>query len=391
MAAGLGWPPGIAAHGQRFVIQRPAQSIGCRPGFEEHNLPAGGNVRIERNNRPVTRIGNPRCGVAFVRRRDQRCFRPAQKPLATRRFHVAGKGDSCDNQIRLARRLKSGNSPLQIIHHLPPHRRGASHAGDVAHGFAVEVSHPHAHAVAAGKADAPVVAHVLAGARFHGAPIGRGKRAVEAEGDAARAAVGENVRHDVGRRTAHDSSHLPCRCIGTEAGRRPPAAIGQRAIRVRLLQQAHFRRTQGQRIAVKIGGFGKRLVAQGLEPRVEGLHACQHQRAHCGDVERAGQRRTQTHRALEVVIVVLRNVEPGGGGKIDRRIVQNRSRRQQPAFDGEAVEKRLQRRARLPWRAHAVNIACTGGHAAVAHVSEHVAAGVVHDQHRAVAHLLAGE
>jgi hypothetical protein len=90
-------------------------------------------------------------------------------------------------------------SSMLVIHHGGPDGRGAAGAAHIVHGRAAGVAHPHAHGVALRPAHRPVVAHVLAGAGFHGAPEARGQHAVGAKGARAGVAVGQDVAHDEGR------------------------------------------------------------------------------------------------------------------------------------------------------------------------------------------------
>ena len=94
-----------------------------------------------------------------------------------------------------------------------------------------------------------------------------------------------------------------------------------------------------------------------------------------GHVERARQRRAQAHQPLEVAVVVLRHVQPAGRDDVDRRVVEQRGRGQQPLLDRKLVEERLERRAGLPRGLHAVDEACAGRPPAVADVGQHLAAG----------------
>ncbi len=72
----------------------------------------------------------------------------------------------------------AGRLAMERRHHVMPHRRRAGHPRHIVHARATGIADPHAHRVALRPADAPVVAHVLAGAGLHGGPEARGQRAV---------------------------------------------------------------------------------------------------------------------------------------------------------------------------------------------------------------------
>src|SRR3546814_1154858 len=70
---------------------------------------------------------------------------------------------------------------LQIGHEIVPDRARSRNARYFPHAVAAAIAHPDADGIAPRPTHAPVVAHVLAGARLDGGPEGRGQRAVETE------------------------------------------------------------------------------------------------------------------------------------------------------------------------------------------------------------------
>ena len=168
-------------------------------------------------------------------------------------------------------------------------------------------------------------------------------------------------------------------------------AAGERAVRLGLLPQAHLRGPERERIAVVVAVLRDRRVAEVEQPLAECVDAGQHQRAHGRHVERVAERGAHAHAALEVAVVVLRDVQAARRIEVDRRIVEQRRRRQVAALDRESVEKGLQGRARLPVGAHAVDLAGGRGFACRGDVGEHLAAARVRHQHRAVAHVARGD
>src|SRR6185369_12578371 len=122
-----------------------------------------------------------------------RRFGTGQKKFAPVGF-VAGAehGFGGDDSGRVLWR-RAWSVTVQVVHQLQPDRGGSGDTGDVPHRFAAEVSHPDSHGVAAGEADAPVVAHILAGAGLYGTPEAGGQRIIQAEGDAAGGAARQYV------------------------------------------------------------------------------------------------------------------------------------------------------------------------------------------------------
>src|SRR4029453_6273569 len=112
-----------------------------------------------------------------------------------------------------------------------------AHTGHIPHRTAVEVADPHADGVTARGADAPVVAHALAGAGLDRRPEPAGERAGEPERDAARRAVGKNIGDDITGRALHYA--LPRDLDGRSERERPkPSAADECPVRVRQLPQA---------------------------------------------------------------------------------------------------------------------------------------------------------
>ena len=109
------------------------------------------------------------------------------------------------------------------------------------------------------EADAPVVAHVLAGAGLRGAPDARRERILEAEGGRAAGAIGEHVRHQergLGREDALRPAPLARRL---DVQRREATAARERAVRADHLPERHVGGAERERIAVELG------VAQAVE------------------------------------------------------------------------------------------------------------------------------
>ena len=116
----------------------------------------------------------------------------------------------------------------------------------------------------------------------------------------------------------------------------------------------------------------------------EGLDADHVDRSHGGNVERRRQRDAHRDQPAKLAVVVERPVKPALLGQFERRIFEQRSRREQAALERERVEKRLQRRAWLAHRAHAVDIGRAGKLAGAADVGPDLAGGIFDHQHRAI-------
>ena len=111
------------------------------------------------------------------------------------------------------------------------------------------------------------------------------------------------------------------------------------------------------------------------------------QRAHGGHVERRGQRRAHRHPALELAVIVLRDVEPARRGDLRRRIFHQRGRCEPPLCNRLGIQKGLERGARLAQRQHPVDLAGLAELAGRPYPGQHGARGVVQHQHRAVFHM----
>ena len=116
------------------------------------------------------------------------------------------------------------------------------------------------------------------------------------------------------------------------------------------------------------------------------------QRLQRRNIQRVAERVAQRHGAVEAPAVVLIVVQTAGRRLTQRRIVDDLHGR--PAVvERQRVEKRLQRRAWLPRRAHGIDEALRPLFPAAArhNPGEHLARRVVHGEHRAVAHALRRE
>jgi hypothetical protein len=84
------------------------------------------------------------------------------------------------------------------------------------------------------------------------------------------------------------------------------------------------------------------------------------------------------------VVVVLRPVQRAAAGQLQRRVVQQAGRREQPLLQRQRVDKRLDGAAGLAPRQHRVDIRGPRAGTRRAHPGQHLAAGVVQHQHRAI-------
>src|SRR3546814_2131548 len=105
---------------------------------------------------------------------------------------------------------------LQIGHEIVPDRARSRNARYFPHAVAAAIAHPDADGIAPRPTHAPVVAHVLAGARLDGGPEGRGQRAVETE----RTGAGVPVRQDVAHRS--EARRVGKECVSTCRSRWSP-------------------------------------------------------------------------------------------------------------------------------------------------------------------------
>lgn len=295
------------------TIEAPS---GRRAAFEP---PVMGETKSLRRWRDV-RIQGVDCSVGGIAERDgraggldHRLFGPGDEPLPSRRLlravesrlpsdHPAGGIDRLGQPSR-----------VQGQHHLAPDRRRAAHTGNLLHRLPAGVADPHAHGVAAGPADAPVVPHVLAGTRLDRRRERQGQRAGQAEGERPRVVVRQHVADDeagpgvrdlTGRRALGARRPLPARQrrVGI------PAAVGQRSVGVGQPQQSDVRAAQGQRGTVKAARLGQ-AQPEGVETFENRLRREHQRQPHRRDVEAAAQRSPRADPAAVLLVVVLRQIE----------------------------------------------------------------------------------
>ena len=157
----------------------------------------------------VARASMPsRCRAGTIR-----CARP-RRVDRRQRFAAARPAGRAARSERLGR--------VQPVNEVAPDRRSAGDAGDVAHRRAGKIADPDADRVARREADAPVVAHVLAGAGLHRAPDARRERVLEAEAGGARAAIGEDVADDEAAPRAEHAMRRAATVPAVERTRRAP-------------------------------------------------------------------------------------------------------------------------------------------------------------------------
>src|SRR5213079_1978234 len=104
-----------------------------------------------------------------------------QEPFVALVFYVGLECDMLRDHPGWRRPPLRGFRCVQAMNKIAPDRRGAGDAGYVVHGSAREIADPDADGVARCEADAPVVAHVLAGPRFGRAPDARCQRILQPE------------------------------------------------------------------------------------------------------------------------------------------------------------------------------------------------------------------
>jgi hypothetical protein len=207
----------------------------------------------------------------------------------------------------------------------------------------------------------------------------------------ARAAIGEDVGDDEARLGPEDAVPGHGAVVLAYAHGPRHAAVGERAVGIGKRQQRDLGTAERQRCAVVIGGFGQRGQAQVAQRLVEAVDADELQRAHGRHVERTRERRAHADRTAEIAIVVLRNVHAARRGDRERAVVDERCRGQHAIVERQRVEERLQRRAGLPRRDHAVDLRGARQLAAAADVGEHVARRIVEHDERAVLHAALGQ
>ncbi|MNM44697.1 hypothetical protein D3C81_556000 [compost metagenome] len=222
-----------------LAVEHPAQ-ITAALGLEEDALQGGRNVRVDGEDAVFGRVDDGRWLDGVAQHGDDGAFRAGNKPFSARRFQRGLVSHHLLQHAGRRFRRMAGHVLVQVIHDVAPHGGSARHARDVPHGLAIEVTHPYAHRVAFRVAHAPVVAHVLAGARLDGAPEIRPQLVAQAKRHAARGAVGQDIADDEGGTRFHHAALVLARLASLQAGCAVAAAIGQRAVGIGQFQQAYF-------------------------------------------------------------------------------------------------------------------------------------------------------
>ena len=290
---------------------------------------------------------------------------------------------------------------MQMLHQGCPDRRGAAGAADIPHGIAAGITDPDADRIAFAPAHDPVVAHVLAGAGLDGSPETGVQQAIGAEGDQAGVVVGEYLANDegsaavdglAGARGGAGAAH-PVGAGGFFRSQprlhlAPAPAICERTVGVGELQQVHLGAAQREAVAVVVPGAWQRdaELAQLARKRVDTHHA---DGAYGRHVERVAQRGAHRGPALEMPVVVLRDVKSALRRYGGRRIVQQRGSGEATLGNGLRIQQRLEGGARLAWRQHGVHLGAVAGTYRGTDPGQHLAAGVVQYQHGAVLHVAA--
>ena len=231
----------LAIHAPAPARRRAAHRCNAQP----LRLPR--NVGVQRDDAAVGGRGDERARMADGSRQGHhRLLGPAQEDFITRRLvqrfephRMPGHAARCRRRTPL--RGQRGVAAMQVVHHGTPHGRRTGHARHVPHRVAVRVADPHADAVAAREADAPVVAHVLAGARLHRGPVACSQRVVEAEGGHPRFAVGQDVGHDEAGCRIHDLHRRGHPVAGQRPPGRPCTSVRQCTVCVGQRCQRHLR------------------------------------------------------------------------------------------------------------------------------------------------------
>ena len=284
---------------------------------------------------------------------------------------------------------QAGLRTVQIPQHLRPHGRGTAAAADLVHRRAAGIAHPHPDGVMLRPADGPVVAHVFAGAGFDGAPKPRGQHAIEAKGRCPGQAVRQDIAHDK-RRLRANGLALRRGCAGRWVQRRyqrrnglPAPPIGQGPVGVGQAQQIQLAAAQGQAVAVIARRLGQ-VQAELRQLLVKIFHPHHGQGAHRRHVQRRSQRHPGRHPAFKAPVVVLRDVQARAGVDVRRRVFNQRCGGQAPLLHGLGIQKRFQGGAGLALGQHAIDLVRLAQAARRSHPGQHLAAGVVQHQHRAV-------
>src|SRR5262245_46136812 len=258
---------------ERLAVERERRARCGGTRREQHALARGRDVRVEGDRRAVGRRYDARRDARGVRDGDAARLGPGEEPLAPRRLQPGIEGELRGDDAGRWRGGRARVARVQRIHDREPGGSGARRPRDAAHRIALEVPDPDAHREAAAKADAPVVAQVLARPGLDGAPVPRRERALEAEGHGPARAVREYVRDEEGRLRAHHAPPGARGVVGAHAQRAPRAAVRERAVGVRLLEQRHLGGAEREREAVEGAVLDDPLVAHLAQAVAEGLDA----------------------------------------------------------------------------------------------------------------------
>ena len=97
---------------------------------------------------------------------------------------------------------------MQFVHYLTPDRRSTADPRNIVHGLARGIADPDGDGEIAGKADAPVVAHILAGPGFDRRRVSGGQPGFQTASARPRRPVSEDVGDEKCRFRAVDRAHL---------------------------------------------------------------------------------------------------------------------------------------------------------------------------------------
>src|SRR5579863_3209143 len=174
------------------MIERPARGAAATCARDKgYLLAVDGDIGVKGDYGVRRWRENSRCVVEMRRLAIRLGAR--EEPLLARGFDRVGKLDHLRRHAGGLRDRATAEALVEIIHHVEPYRRRTGDTRHVVHRGAGEISDPYANRKAAGVADAPVVAHVLAGAGFDGAPKARRERILQAERGRTARAIGEDV------------------------------------------------------------------------------------------------------------------------------------------------------------------------------------------------------
>ena len=249
-----------------------------------------------------------------------------------------------------------------VEHGAVQQRSGAGHAAHLAHRAAAEVARPHGDGEAARHGHGPVVGEVMARARLHGDGEGEVERRVNAEADDAGHRVAEDVQHQRCRAARETTRRVPCTLTGgaaasaTHVHNHCYSSVRQRPVPVRHRKQSDVPIAEGQAQAVVLGALLQGEEAGVVQDPEQAAHAIRSASASAGRLsEEARASRARTG-PVETAVVVARLVRAGRRLVGVRNVGQHR-RAREAAVEREAVEKRLQGRARLARRDHHVHLA----------------------------------